>query len=75
MNLQTHILVDPEICDGKACVVDTRSMVSVILDNLAAELTPKELTMYYPSVSLDAIYACIGYVTEFARGRIVRLTA
>lgn len=75
MNWQAHILVDPEICHGKACVAGTRVMVSVILDNLAAGLTPAELTEHYPSVSLDAIYACIGYAAALTRERIVPLAA
>jgi hypothetical protein len=36
-------VVDPAVCHGKACIKGTRIMVSVVLDNLAAGLTPDEI--------------------------------
>lgn len=38
MDWKKHITVDPNVCHGKACIRGTRVMVSVILDNLAADL-------------------------------------
>lgn len=38
MDWRTYISVDPGVCHGKACFVGTRIPVSVVLDNLAAEL-------------------------------------
>ncbi len=43
MNWRDHITVDPNVCHGKACIKDTRIMVSVVLDNVAAGLTPNEI--------------------------------
>lgn len=43
MSWQDFIVVDPTICYGKACIRGTRIMVSVILDNLAAGLSPEEI--------------------------------
>ncbi len=37
MDWRERITVDPTICHGKACIRGTRVMVSVILDNLAAD--------------------------------------
>ncbi len=39
MNWQKRIVSNPAICHGRACIAGTRIMVSVILDNLAAELS------------------------------------
>jgi uncharacterized protein (DUF433 family) len=36
MDWSEHIVVDPKICHGRACIRGTRVFVSVILDNLAA---------------------------------------
>jgi uncharacterized protein (DUF433 family) len=36
MNWRDHIVVDPHICHGKACIKGTRIIVSIILGNLAA---------------------------------------
>ena len=68
-----YITVDPRICHGKACITGTRIMVSVILDNLAAGLTPAEIVASYPSLSREAVQAAITYAAELARERIVAL--
>ncbi len=66
MRWQDYIMVDPKVCHGKACIKDTRVMVSVILDNLAAGSTPDEIVRSYPSVSREAIQAAIAYAAELA---------
>jgi Protein of unknown function (DUF433) len=40
MNWPDYIATDPVVCHGRACIKGTRIMVSVVLDNLAAGLTP-----------------------------------
>jgi uncharacterized protein (DUF433 family) len=42
-------------------------MISVILDNLAAGLTPEEITAEYPELKLEDIKAAIAYGAELAR--------
>jgi len=69
MKWQDHITVDPKVCHGKACIKDTRVMVSVILDNLAAGSTTDEIVCSYPSVSRKAIRAAIACATELAACR------
>ena len=71
MNWRDHVTVDPAICHGKACIKDTRIMVSVILDNLAAGLEPQEIVGSYPSLTVESIQASIAYAAELARERIV----
>lgn len=75
MNWQDYISVDPLICHGRACIKGTRIMVSVILDNLAAGLSPVEILGSYPSLSREAIQAAIAYAAELARERLVSLPA
>ena len=67
MNWQDYITVDPSVCHGKACVKGTRIMVSVVLDNLAAGLTPEEIVRSYPSLSREAVQAAMSYAAELAR--------
>lgn len=50
-------------------------MVSVILDNLAAGLTPEEIVRSYPSLSREAVQAAIAYAAELARERVVGIPA
>lgn len=75
MKWQDYIIVDPTLCHGKACIKGTRIMVSVILDNLAAGLSPDEILQSYPSLSREAIQAVIAYAAELARERVVAIPA
>ncbi|HUT18354.1 MAG TPA: DUF433 domain-containing protein [Anaerolineae bacterium] len=68
-----YITVDPRVCHGKACITGTRIMVSVILDNLAADLAAAEIVASYPSLSCEAVRAALTYAAELARERIVAL--
>jgi uncharacterized protein (DUF433 family) len=73
MGWQERITVDPSICHGKACIKGTRVMISVILDNLAANVTSDELLKSYPSLCLEDIQAAISYAAELARERVILL--
>lgn len=75
MNWQDYITVDPTICHGQVCLKDTRIMVSVVLDNLAAGLNPDEIIKSYPSLTIKAIQATIAYAAELTRERVVPLPA
>jgi uncharacterized protein (DUF433 family) len=75
MDWQERISVDPLVCHGKACIKDTRIMVSVILDNLAAGVSPEEILRSYPSLSPQDIQAAIAYAAELARERVVLVPA
>ncbi|MEA3337943.1 MAG: DUF433 domain-containing protein [Chloroflexota bacterium] len=75
MSWQDDIVVDPTICHGKACIKGTRIMVSVILDNLAAGLSPDEILQSYPSLNREAIQAANTYAAELARERVVAIPA
>jgi uncharacterized protein (DUF433 family) len=75
MNWPDYIVIDAVVCHGKACIKGTRIMVSVVLDNLAAGLTPNEIVRSYPSLDRAAIQAAIAYAAELARERVVPLSA
>ena len=63
---QSYISVDPNVCHGKACIRGTRVMVSVVLDNLAAGLSPSEILRSYPSLTPEAIQAAMKSASGFA---------
>lgn len=75
MRWQEYVMVDPAVCHGKACIKGTRIMVPVILDNLAAGLTPDEIIRSYPSLSREAIQATIAYAADLARDRTLAMPA
>jgi uncharacterized protein (DUF433 family) len=68
-------VVDPAVCHGRACLKGTRIMVSVVLDNLAAGLTPEEIVRSYPSLSRESVQAAVAYAAELARERVVAMPA
>ncbi|MFN2272212.1 MAG: DUF433 domain-containing protein [Anaerolineae bacterium] len=73
MRWQEFITVDPAVCHGRACIKGTRIMVSVVLDNLAAGLTPDEIVRSYPSLNHEAVQAAIAYAAELGRERMVAM--
>jgi uncharacterized protein (DUF433 family) len=66
---------DPAVCHGSPCIKGTRIMVSVVLDNLAAGLTPDEILESYPTLTPPAIHAAIAYAADLARERLIPLPA
>ena len=74
MNWREHIIVDPLICHGKACVKGTRVMASVLLDNLAAGEMPKAIAAAY-HVDAEDVQAALLYAAELAAERFVPLAA
>ncbi len=75
MNWRDHITVDPNVCHGKACIKGTRIMVSVVLDNVAAGLTPNEIIASYPSLKREDIQAAVACAAELARERVRTIPA
>jgi len=73
MDWQERITVDSSICHGKACIKGTRIMVSVILDNLAANITLDEILKSYPSLNQEDLQAAVSYAAELARERVILL--
>ncbi len=66
-NWEQHIISDPGLCHGKACIRGTRIMVSVILDNLADGLSPDEIVAEYPPLTLADVRAAIAYAAVLTR--------
>ena len=75
MNWHDYIIVDPDVCHGNACLKDTRIMVSVVLDNLAAGLSIEEILRSYPSLKQESILAALSYAAELTRERIISMPA
>ena len=69
--LLQRIRIDPNICFGKPCIRGTRIWVSLILDQLAAGTTFKEIVENYPHLTHEDILAAIAYGAEAARERVI----
>jgi uncharacterized protein (DUF433 family) len=73
VNWHDYITVDPKVCHGNACIKNTRIMVSVVLDNLAAGLSIEEILHSYPSLNRESILATVSYAADLSRERIVSI--
>ena len=72
--LLSRISISPDVCFGKPCIRGTRLWVSLIIDNLAAGVTEKELLDSYPGLVRKDILAALAYAAEMTRERHVELT-
>jgi uncharacterized protein (DUF433 family) len=63
MNWKDRISVDPNICHGQACIKRYAHMVSVVLDNLAANVSEDEILENYPTLLKDDIRAAVAYAS------------
>jgi len=50
-------------------------MVSVVLDNLAAGLTPEQITRSYPPLTPEDIQACVAYAAALAHEEVLPLAS
>lgn len=66
-----RISIDPQVCFGKPRIKGTRLWVSLLLDNLAAGMTEKELLEQYPQLTHEDVLAAIAYGAEMSRERII----
>jgi len=67
MGWQDYISIEPEVCHGQACIKGTRIPVSIVLDYLAAGLTPEEIIESYPALTEESIRAAMAYAADLAR--------
>lgn len=73
MNWRERISVDLRVCHGRACVLGTRVMVSVVMDNLAAGVPREEILRSYLSLKNEDVDGCIAYAAELTCERVVAL--
>lgn len=62
LSWQEYISFNPEICHGKACIKNTRVLVSVILDCLAEGMGENEIIENYPSLKKKDIQAALHFM-------------
>ena len=67
------ITTDPALLSGQAVIVDTRVPVSVVLDCLAAGMSPEEIVAEYPTLTSEGVQAAAAYGALLAREELVPL--
>ncbi len=64
MNLLDRITVNPDVCNGKPTIRNSRITVQTILEFLAAGNTMEEILENYPFLEKEDIYAALQYASE-----------
>lgn len=72
--LLERITIDGAVCHGQPCIRGTRVLVTVILDALAAGLTPQQITEHYPTIDVDDVRAAAAYGAWLAKQEIHALS-
>lgn len=73
VNWREHIVVDPAIRHGSACIAGTRVLVTTILDNLATGLDERQIVDSYPSITRESVRTVVCYAAELAKERTLAL--
>ena len=72
-NWRKRITIDPAVLHGKACIRDTRVLVSVVIDNVAVGVPRDEILRSYRALTEADIEAALAYAAELAREGAVDL--
>ena len=72
--LLERITIDAAVCHGQPCIRGTRVLVTVILDALAAGLSPEQITEHYPTIGVDDVRAAAAYGAWLAKQEIHALS-
>lgn len=64
---QDHIVIDPDILDGKPVVRGTRLAVDFVVDLLAQGWTEAQIVENYPGLTVADIRACLRYASATLR--------
>jgi len=72
-DLAELISMDPAVCHGQPAIKGTRVLVTVVLDALAAGLTPAEIVRHYPSLTDEGVRAAAAYGAWLAKQEVMPL--
>ena len=59
--MNSHVEIDPRVCNGKPVIAGTRIPVTVILDQLAAGSSREDLKRKYPGITDEQIAGVLQY--------------
>lgn len=62
--MDDKITINPDICNGRPIIANTRIPVQTILEFLGAGDSIADVLEEYPSLSKEEIFACIQYASK-----------
>lgn len=70
--LLSRITINPEICQGKPAIRNTRYTVDLILDLLSAGMSEKEIIDDYPALEIKDIKACLTFASRLSKVKTIQ---
>jgi uncharacterized protein (DUF433 family) len=67
VNINKHIVADPNICHGKPTFVGTRIMVWQVLEMLSSGATELEIVESFPALNKKHIKAALDYASSITK--------
>jgi len=62
-----RITINPEICNGRPTIRNTRYTVDLILDLLSSGMSESEILDDYPALELRDIKACLSFASQLSK--------
>lgn len=70
-NLIDRITINPDICNGKPTIRNTRYTVDLILDLLSAGMSDIEIIDDYPALEIEDIKACLSFASQLSKVKTI----
>ncbi len=64
MDYREHIVIDPGIRSGKACIRGTRIAVADVFDYLGGGMSVAEVLADFPDLTANDIQACFAFAAD-----------
>lgn len=65
--LLNRITINPEICQGRPTIRNTRYTVDLILDLLSSGMNEGEIIDDYPALEITDIKACLAFASQLSK--------
>lgn len=70
--MMERITINPEVCQGKPTIRNTRYSVDLILDLLSSGMSIAEILDDYPALERDDILACFSFASKLSKFKTIR---
>jgi len=67
INWTDYIVIDPDLHHGDPCIRGTRIPVATIVGSLADGMTPDEVIIAYPQLTMIKVQAALAYAADIMR--------
>ncbi len=73
--LLKRISINPQICGGRPCIKGHRIPVELVLELVAAGISPREIcAKWYPTLHANDVYASVAFATQLVRNEEIHFS-